>query len=147
MRVLPRFDAHPQLFQAYARLLSELQSQHSCEKSLRLFEKTLLEELGYGVLPKSTISLHNTILPDKYYRFTHEQGFVFSEFGEHLSSKASVFLGKNLLAFAQENWQDDESLQDAKRLIRLILTPLLGSKLIYSRRLFMQPEEEKILEK
>ena len=43
-----------------------------------------------------------------------------------------------MLAIAKEDWQDEESLQDAKRLTRLILAPLLGARPIYSRKLFMQ---------
>lgn len=137
MCLLQKWDAHPALYFLYEKTIAVLQSQGLQEQTLRSFEKTLLEELGYGMLPKSDISLHNTFSPDKYYRFVPEHGFVLSELDD---TSANVFSGKNLLAIAKEEWQQD-SLRDAKRLTRFVLAPLLGSRPIYSRQLFIQPDE------
>jgi DNA repair protein RecO (recombination protein O) len=87
--------------------------------------------------------MHNTFLPDKYYRFIPEQGFVLSDLGGESTAESTLFAGKNLLAIAKEDWHDNVVLQDAKRLTRLILAPLLGSRPLYSRRLFMQPNEKR----
>jgi len=106
----------------------------------------LLEELGYGVLPK--MNAHSYALQsDQYYRFVPEQGLVLSEWGDQAAANTTIFSGKNLLAIAQEDWENEEVLQDAKRLTRLVLAPLLGSRPLYSRRLFIQPNEEKHHEK
>ena len=142
MALLQRFDAHSNIYLTYAKALDKLANQELLQPTLRSFEKQLLEELGYGLLPKSPVSLHNMFLPDNYYRFVLEQGFVPSETSGH----PTVFSGKSLLAIANEDWQVAGSLQDAKRLIRIVLAPLLGAKLIHSRRLFMiektVPQEE-----
>ena len=97
------------------------------QKILRSFEKNLLEELGYGLLPKEICDIANAIQPNKYYRFIHEQGFVLSDPDDDKFQK-NIFSGKSLLAIAQENWQDPTCLQDAKRLTRFILAPLLGTR-------------------
>jgi DNA repair protein RecO (recombination protein O) len=138
--LLQKWDAHPTLYAMYARTLVNFQSQ-TLEHSLRAFEKLLLEELGYGFLFKTDILLQNTFCLEKYYRFIPEHGFVLTDTQPHTdATAANLFLGKNLLAIAQEEWHQD-SLRDAKRLIRVILTPLLGSRMLHSRRLFLQPQQ------
>ncbi len=49
-----RHDPQPELFDHYAEAMSELAASGSLEHSLRLFEKRLLEVLGYG-LPRSRL--------------------------------------------------------------------------------------------
>jgi DNA repair protein RecO (recombination protein O) len=141
MALLEKWDPHPRLYEYYAKSLAELQSGVLHEKTLRTFEKGLLEELGYGLLPKSDFSLHNTLVADKYYRFVPEQGLVQSELGYDAQAKLNIFSGKSLLAIAEEDWQEEETLRDAKRLSRLILMPLLGARTTHSRQLFMPLEE------
>jgi len=48
LRLLPREDAHPQLFDAYAQALSSLALGGWAAGALRCFEWTLLQETGYG---------------------------------------------------------------------------------------------------
>lgn len=139
MALLERWDPHPVLFKRYDETLLALQDVPLNQHALRLFEKTLLEELGYGLTPDAS-----HFLPDKYYRFIPEQGFVISELGEDAKAKSVLFSGKSLLAIANEDWQDEDSMRDAKRLTRFVLAPLLGSKQIYSRKLFMQPVEARV---
>ena len=144
MCLLQKWDAHNGLFNAYEKAIIALQAGKLEQKILRSFEKDLLEELGYGIMPKTTVSLHNTFAADKWYRFIPEQGLVLCEEtrdSEQLVNQSHLFLGKNLIAIANENWEDKDCLFDAKRLTRFLLAPLLGARPIYSRRLFMQLEE------
>lgn len=140
--LMQKWDAHPNLYQMYGRTLTALRATQLEQKTLRSFEKYLLEELGYGLLPKSPVSLHNTFLPDKYYRFVPEHGFILHDSGEFSKEDSCLFSGKSLLAIAEEDWQEKTSLHDAKRLIRFVLAPLLGARPIYSRQLFIKPEEK-----
>lgn len=103
------------------------------QKALRMFEKNLLEEIGYGLLPTDSLTSQNAFVPDKYYRFIPEQGFFICN--DEATAGGNVFPGASLLAIAMEDWQE-EILQDAKRLMRLVLTPLLGARAIHSRKLF-----------
>lgn len=132
--LLEKWDAHPMLYQIYEKTLLALQAKTLAQPILRSFEKQLLEELGYGLLPKHTTALHETIIADQYYRFVPEQGLLPA--GPSHPEHPHIFSGKSLLALANEDWQDDKSLQDAKRLIRLALLPLLRSRPLHSRKLF-----------
>lgn len=129
MRLLPKEDAHPSLFHAYQAALAGLQSDHP-ERTLRLFEKELLMDLGYGI--ELIKDIHgNFIQPDGQYHWQPEKGFVpiFNPGSE------PIFNGNNLLALQQNNLQSMEDLQTAKKLTRLLLQPLLGHQPIRSREL------------
>lgn len=136
MCLLEKWDPHSRLYDAYEKTINTLQQSPLKQETLRIFEKHLLEELGYGLLPNSDWA-SRAISPDKYYRFVPDQGFVESGLGEDSRTQSNIFLGKNLLAYANCDWQDHESLRDAKRLTRLVLAPLLGTRQIHSRQLFL----------
>lgn len=134
MYLLQKWDAHPHLFHVYDETLQALQQGILEQKYLRGFEKKLLQELGYGILSSAALKQFDA---DKFYRFFPEQGFVVSEQTEPVINQANLFSGKRLQAIAREAWHEPEILKDAKRLIRFVLLPLLGTKTIYSRQLFI----------
>lgn len=139
MYLLQKWDPHETLFQAYEQAITALQSPQLDPSILRAFEKVLLEELGYGVLPKAEADLHKMFEPTRYYRFVADQGFIacdpLATTAEALRTSA-IFSGQNLIAIAKEAWEGEDVLQDARRLTRLVLLPLLGDKQIYSRQFF-----------
>lgn len=134
VRVLPRFDAYPKIFQAYRHVLSALQMQAQAEASLRLFEKTLLAELGYGfALDRESIN-GQTIQLDGWYEFIPGVGLNRCEFESHNAER--IFSGKSLLALHKGQLEDADDLRAAKRLHRIAITALLGNKRLRSRELF-----------
>lgn len=140
--LLEKWDAHPRLYQVYEQTLAALQVEVLEQKILRSFERILLEELGYGLFPKTETELNIMFCMKDYYRFIPEQGFIRMEWMNEAEVGGNIFSGDHLIAIANEDWRDEEILRDAKRLLRLILTPLLGTRPIYSRQLFLQPEEK-----
>jgi len=132
--LLQKWDAHPSLYAHYEKALMELQTDTLEEKALRSFEKGLLGELGYGVLPKTKAGLKQAFSTDQFYRFTPEQGFALCE--ANATPTPYTFSGNSLLAIAGEDWQAAGVLSDAKRLTRLLLAPLLGARQLHSRKLF-----------
>lgn len=137
--LLQKWDAHDELFDLYEKALIGLQADKLEEKILRSFELRLLDELGYGVLPNDS-SASAMFAEDKLYRFIPDQGFVLSDLHDHSNASSNIFHGKSLLAMARDDWQDEVCLKDAKRLMRYVLTPLLGARQIYSRQLFIHRE-------
>ena len=141
MRVLHKHDPHPGLYTIYHNTLLELQGTESQLKTLRLFEKKLLEQLGYGLHLTYDAANQSAIAANKYYRFHPEHGFELCGLnaGQH-----TVFAGKSLLALDAEELDDDTFLRDAKRLMRLALAPLLGKYTLNSRQLYSQPRDIQI---
>lgn len=141
IRVLHKHDAHAQLYTIYHETLVELQHHELQPKTLRIFEKKLLEEIGYGLQLQYDVPDGRLITAEQQYCFYSEQGFKVFQ-GEDNIPKAWIFSGKSLLAIAQENLVDPECLKDAKRLMRLALAPLLGTQPLQSRKLFLEVEKE-----
>jgi DNA repair protein RecO (recombination protein O) len=136
MRLLPKHDPHPQLYTIYKQTLLELQGAHLQQKTLRLFEKKLLEELGYGLQLKQDAAGKNNFAVENFYRFHPEHGFELC--AEQRAIIAADFSGKSLLALAADELDDEVSLRDAKRLMRIAMAPLLGIQPLHSRKLYSQ---------
>lgn len=133
IRLLQKHDPHPELYTIYQDTLLELERAELQQKHLRLFEKKLLEELGYGLQLQHTIPDGKAFLAGQFYRFYPEQGFELCESNE---AQGMIFPGKSLLALAAEQLDDAEVLRDAKRLMRTALGILLGPQPLHSRKLF-----------
>jgi DNA repair protein RecO (recombination protein O) len=135
VRFLEREDAHPVLFDAYDAAMKTLSDSGMQERTLRLFEKTLLMELGYGLALTQVENPHTPIERDAWYEFYPDQGLIRCEGPE---SPGNVFAGSSLQSFAEDSLLDPQSLQDAKRLMRLALASLPGAKPFQSRRLLVR---------
>ncbi|MCC6208206.1 MAG: DNA repair protein RecO, partial [Gammaproteobacteria bacterium] len=151
MRLLHRHDPHPQLFGAYESALRSL-AVHGLaaaeeQSVLRLFELTLLRELGYGLVLDHEIAGGEPIRSDEVYDYYPERGPVrvdaaalrvaeVSE-GEYAARVRPVRLhGASMLALAQGELHDPVQLHEAKRLMRMVLDARLGGKPLVSRKLF-----------
>lgn len=126
-------DPHVALFNAYQDALQQLEHPVTLEKSLRLFEKKLLDELGYGLTLDQEAESGVAVIPEGSYQYLWGQGLR----KENACAKhALVFQGRQLLAFHQERLENKEDLRCAKRLTRYAINVLLGEKKLKSRDLF-----------
>ena len=133
LRLLARHDPHPGLYMLYQASLQNLAHGLELEPVLRLFEKRLLQELGYGLLLDYEVETGEPVQPELYYDYQLESGPVVTG-GE--AAQGFVFKGSSLLALAQETMTTAEVLRDAKRLTRAALNLYLGDKPLKSRELF-----------
>lgn len=133
-RLLLTSQACPILFRDYSLLLQLLSNADQREPALRRFELSLLEHLGYPLV--FTDNLGKPLLADSLYRWLPEQGFLAIKGIAEPNNKA--YTGASLLAIAEDDWQLKLTRQTAKALTRQLLTPLLGSKPLQSRQLFLQ---------
>jgi DNA repair protein RecO len=131
VRLLQRHDPHPNIYHAYQQTLAALVDTKQPEIALRLFEKCLLKDLGYGLQLDRTIN-DEPVLPHEEYVFEFGVGLK-----KTLSSNPGNFLGQNLLALQNGALNTREELKDAKRLLRSVLAILLGDKALKSRELFV----------
>ena len=131
MRLLQRHDPHPKIYQAYQQTLAVLADSQQPEVALRLFEKSLLVDLGYGLQLDCTINAE-PVLPEKNYIFEFGVGLKQAKLQDprNFSGKSLLALQKGVLVTAGE-------LRDAKRLLRSVLAILLGDRVLKSRELFI----------
>lgn len=138
-RLLLAGQACPALFRDYSLLLQLLNNPEQREPALRRFELSLLEHLGYPLIFTDTQG--NLLAQEGLYRWLPEQGFLAIQ--GVVEPNTSIFSGANLLAIADDDWRDKLTRQIAKHLTRQLLKPLLGSKPLQSRQLFLQMKKPK----
>ena len=133
MRLTVRHDAHPELFEHYGGALAGLSGGVSEEAALRLFEKRLLDSIGYGLVTQYEADTGEAIVANAEYHYVRELG----------PSKGSVtgcrVSGEVLLALESEDLTGAEQLRQAKRLMRFLLAPHLGDKPLHTRALYETP--------
>lgn len=133
VRLLPEFDAHPDIYALYEYSLQQLRAQHDLEPILRHAELQLLHELGYAIDFAADAKTGELISPGAYYCLDVAQGFYLA----HADVPANFqFSGLHICAIAQRDFVLPEVKQTAKRITRILLKPLLGNKPLTSRELF-----------
>ena len=135
IRLLPAHDPHPALFEHYALTLQALAAGRPLQPLLRTFEWRLLDELGYGFALDQDVQ-GQPLVTETWYRLLPDSGL---EAVDHL--QPGLFLGRDLRALADADWEQPTTLATAKRLMRQALAPHLGGRPLVSRELFMNLKE------
>jgi DNA repair protein RecO (recombination protein O) len=138
-RLLPKEVPHPELFLSYQQSLKWLASGGDIEPCLRQFELFLLDDMGYGIDFTQEYETGQTVEADVDYCLVLEHGIRRIEISAQGTNpqKTNRFSGEALLQVSHNVWTPN-SLQCAKRITRMALSPLLGRKPLKSRELFQQ---------
>ena len=132
LRLLPREDAHENLFEYYANALQTLSNGADLATTLRRFELKLLQEMGYAV-PLLQDENDAEILADKTYRYEAEYGACALS-----ATKNGVQLsGKTMLDMARDDYADSATQNQSKQLMRYLLAHYLGDKPLHTRQLLI----------
>jgi DNA repair protein RecO (recombination protein O) len=140
MRLLHRHDPHEALYDRYGAALEGLHTEvTSAEATLRVFEKHILGEVGYGLLLERESGTLEPIDAEAIYDYVLEHGPVRVRHPELLSRVHGVRVrGASLLALAHEQLDNRVVLRETKALMRAALAPHLGDKPLHSRELFRE---------
>ena len=133
VRLLPELDAHPEIYALYEQSLQKLNAQQELEPLLRYFELQLLHELGYGIDFMADAKSGEIITDRQNYCLDPLQGFYLAHAEVPVNFQ---FTGQHINAIAHDDFDLPEVKQTAKRITRILLKPLLGSKPLMSRELF-----------
>jgi DNA repair protein RecO (recombination protein O) len=133
LKLLPREDAHEDLFEAYATALAQLPSAQDHAAVLRRFERVLLRELGYGLVFDREVTSGNPVTADQRYRYVPDRGPVAAT---ETSEQSGVELaGKTLLDMAVDQYTDPRTVQQSKVLMRALINHCLGNQTLHTRQL------------
>lgn len=138
IRLLPKEEANSHLYFIYHATLLALENSHELEKHLRIFEKNLLEALGYALNYTHDADSKREVVFDRYYQFIPEHGFIETSVETDKRDRLDIFLGEDLWAIYHDQFTNQKVLQAAKRLMRLAFRPLLGGKPLKTRELFKE---------
>lgn len=127
VKLIPVNEPYPNLYNIYQQTLNNIRVYKKSEIYLRLFEKHLLSNIGYGLELNYEIN-GNSIISNKWYNFEYGNGFSLTK----SSFNEGSFFGKNLLALRNENLLTYDEIKDAKRLLNHVIFIILGSKKLNS---------------
>jgi DNA repair protein RecO (recombination protein O) len=96
MKLLPREDAHPLLFESYAATLLTLAESDQHSQILREFEIQLLSELGYGLELERDVRTGETIIAETLYRYDPLAGPMVNGGGVLVSGRALIALKRGV---------------------------------------------------
>ncbi|HEX5126131.1 MAG TPA: DNA repair protein RecO C-terminal domain-containing protein, partial [Rhodocyclaceae bacterium] len=138
MRLLPREDAHPVLYDRYADTLRRLALGEPHAALLRAFELSLLRELGYAPTLNTVFDTGNAVHVTGRYLYIIERGVVEAT---SESSDVPTLSGRALLDMANDDFSNADTLAQAKGLMRRLIQHQLGEQPLESRRILMELQE------
>ncbi|MBL4638584.1 MAG: DNA repair protein RecO [Proteobacteria bacterium] len=137
VRLLPLNEPEPDIFNAYQLALAGLQAEQNNEVVLRLFEKRLLTQLGYGFSLEFEALSGDMIHEHQQYYFQPDVGLLPWQQG---LNRATIS-GRSLQHLFNESDFDQASLLEIKQLMRSVINHYLGGKPLQSRQLFAQLQQ------
>src|SRR5262249_31143032 len=123
LKLTHRHDPVPAVFDVYHGTLEALKRGALLEASLRIFEKRLLDALGYGVALDVDARTGAGIEADAYYHFRAAQGLV-----AVAADPAGALAGGSLLSLAREEIDAASALEDARGLMQAALAQCLEGR-------------------
>jgi len=143
VRLLHRHDPHERLFESYSEALGRLGEGRDTEAVLRVFEKRLLEDIGFGLVLDHDVLDGAPLQPGQLYRYIPERGPV----AAHAADGEGIAVhGASLLTLARERLDDEVARHEVKYLMRALLARHLGERPLASRGLFRQRRAPDALE-
>ena len=132
LKLLPREDPHPRLFDEYEAALAKLAGGAEQAPVLREFELRLLAELGYALPLTHEADTGRPVDPGARYYYAFDRGprTAVAEPGRRYPQVR----GATLLALARHDFSAPEAAAEAKRLMREVLDHYLERRTIASRR-------------
>jgi DNA repair protein RecO (recombination protein O) len=130
LKLFARHDSHPEVFSLYDTTLASLKTDTDGVRALRLFEKRLLDALGYGLALERDVELGRPLDADYAYRYRLDQGATRID---GVAEGAGIYSGRTLRALAREDFSDPAVCVEARTLLRAALDRCLEGKELRTR--------------
>jgi len=134
LKLFARHDSHPDVFSLYGATLAALKVDAEGLRPLRLFEKRLLDALGYGLALEREVGLDRPLDERYAYRYRLDQGATRIE---GVAEGIDIFSGRTLLAVAREDFADPAVCAEARILLRAALDRCLEGKELRTREVML----------
>ena len=134
LRLVPRDDAHEDLFDAYTQALARLSAEEAAAPVLRSFEKRLLQELGYAPVLDHDAAARPIDAASRYV-YEPERGPVAVNGGR---SDSLVVSGQTLLDLARDDYSRPETREEARFLMRALIGERLHGQVLHTRAMLAE---------
>jgi len=134
LKLFARHDSHPEVFSLYAATLDALKVDAEGVRPLRLFEKRLLDALGYGLALEREVDAESPLDARQVYRYRLDRGAMRID---GVAEGVDIFSGRTLLAVAREDFSDPAVCAEARVLLRGALDLCLEGKELRTRQVML----------
>lgn len=131
MRMLHQHDPHEFLFSRYIQILELLETEESVQPSLRLFERDLLSELGYGLVLDHDIQNSEALDPEAMYEYVVDAG---PRRQGVAPTSGVVVKGSSLIALSTGRLEQADQ-AEVRSLMRAVIDSHLNGKPLHSRKM------------
>lgn len=129
LKLTVRHDPVPEVFEEYRRALTGLRAAGSLEAVLRVFEKRLLEAVGYGVDLTAEARTGRAVEAGRFYRFRPNEGV-----SAVATDGVDAVAGSSLIELAREALTEGRALEDARRVLKAALAERLEGEELTTRK-------------
>ncbi len=140
-RMIERHDPHPEVFQRYAQLLTEIDHADGLAWNLRRFERDLLAMLGFGLQLGQEVDSGAELDPEADYQYHPEQGPRRCAYMRPLASMRLLpsCRGAALIALDQDQMPLSADLSTLRLLMRSVIRHHLGGRELDAWRVLVGP--------
>jgi DNA repair protein RecO (recombination protein O) len=131
LKLLHLHDPQVEIFDLYNATLQSLKTGADELLTLRLFEKRLLQSLGFGLSLQHEVESGEPVEPQHCYRYVLESGPL--RVDARVGEAKGVYAGASLLALATESFVDAQQRSEARQLLRAVLDHVLDGRRLQSR--------------
>jgi DNA repair protein RecO (recombination protein O) len=128
LQLTTRHDPQPALFDAYHLALQGLKEGAPLAPTLRIFEKRLLQMLGYGLDLGTEAMSGRPIEPQAYYYFRPGEGLFPAD-----AARPDALAGRSLASLSNEQLAEARELKDARSLLQAALAHCLEGRELATR--------------
>ncbi len=132
LKLLHLHDPQTEIFDLYNATLQSMKTGDDELLTLRLFEKHLLQTLGFGLMLEQDAESNLPIDPERCYRYVLEYGPLPVDTGANPGR--GVYSGATLLALANEAF-DPQQKVEVRHLLRAVLDHVLDGRRLQSREI------------
>ena len=133
LKLLHRHDPHATLYDKYDKAVFELSDKKNPNTVLRVFEKYLLQEIGFGLVLDHDVESGEPIAADHRYQYFPQQGPIATN-----RQHGNIISGATLIALQNEEFKSDHDRSQARWLTRLLIDIQLNGKELRSRRVMRE---------
>ncbi len=133
LKLLHLHDPQMEVFDLYNATLQSLKADADELIALRLFEKRLLQTLGFGLMLEHEAESGRRIDADQCYRYVLELGPL--PVSAAANPARGVYSGAALLALAHEDFADPRHRVDVRHLLRAVMDHVLDGRRLQSREI------------
>lgn len=133
LKLLHHHDPQVEIYDLYGIVLQQLRSATEELQGLRLFEKKLLQALGFGLSLSHEAETGLPVVAEGSYRYVLEQGVL--PVSAAVNPSKGVYSGAALLALAAEQFADAQQVSEVRYLLRSVLDHVLDGRPLRSREI------------